>query len=214
MLKNVKKILLEKKLKGYKDLDLNLSNEFVITRGKTNEEEDYLASKILDKWEVEILKYCGKLSNRVNIRNYSRPARKFIPGVMLKSNYMETTFPRVCIYIDVSSSMGDKPTDILFKLRRMYPLLVKLKADFFAFNTNILKIDLFKPLHFGGDTNIANVLNKINEDNKYDLNIIISDCLDNYNIKEVKKNTLFITNNYNVNIVNTNQYVRLIYSSF
>jgi predicted metal-dependent peptidase len=215
LLERIDRILLKKQLSAYKGLDLRVSNEFVITRESTNEKEDYFASKILDNWEIEILKYCGKLSNRVNIQNYSRPARKFIKGVMLKSSYKEITLPRVCIYIDVSSSMKDKPMDILFKLRRMYPLLVKLKADFFTFNANILKIDLFKSLNFGGDTNINNVLNKINEDNKYNLNIIISDCLDNYNIKGVNKNTLFITNNIDVTKVeNANHYVRLVYSSF
>lgn len=129
-------------------------------------------------------------------QTYSRPNRRFHSNELLLKGYKHTkTIKEIAIYLDTSGSMNSNfVSDMFTTLKTIYQTT---HFKFYQFDNYVQTVDLKNAtgLYTGGGTYINGVLRHI-EDNKHDVSIMITDCEDNFSLKNVKSELMIFTNNY------------------
>ena len=129
-------------------------------------------------------------------RTYTRPSRRVaLQNNMLAPGYKHyKNINKISIYLDVSGSMPHYLVETLYKTLKL--LYKTVTFDFYTFTTSIEKIDIKNTsyIYTGGGTDINKVLKNI-ETEKQDTAILITDCEDNFSLKNVKSNLMIYTNN-------------------
>ena len=132
---------------------------------------------------------------RARHRTYNRPSRRInLSNDMVAAGYMHNkTVNKIQVYLDVSGSMNDDLVSNLFGvLKNLYK---KVPFDFYTFNHFIQKVDIGNTnmIYTSGGTDIQAVLNTIKAQ-KQDAAILITDCDDNFSLKNVDYNLMIYTN--------------------
>lgn len=131
-------------------------------------------------------------------RSYNRPSRRIqLSNNMVAAGYKNyKDINKIQIYLDVSGSMNENLVSNLFGvLKNLYR---RVPFDFYTFNHYIQKIDIDKisTIYTSGGTDIQLVLDTI-KNQKQDAAILITDCNDQFSLKNVNYNLMIYTNDKN-----------------
>lgn len=131
-------------------------------------------------------------------RSYNRPSRRIqLSNNMVAAGYKNyKDINKIQIYLDVSGSMNENLVSNLFGvLKNLYR---RVPFDFYTFNHYIQKIDIDKTstIYTSGGTDIQAVLDTI-QNQKQDAAILITDCNDQFSLKNVNYNLMIYTNDRN-----------------
>ena len=131
-------------------------------------------------------------------RSYNRPSRRIqLSNNMVAAGYKNyKDINKIQIYLDVSGSMNESLVSNLFGvLKNLYR---RVPFDFYTFNHYIQKIDIDKTstIYTSGGTDIQLVLDTI-KNQKQDAAILITDCNDQFSLKNVNYNLMIYTNDKN-----------------
>ena len=129
-------------------------------------------------------------------RTFTRPSRRInLSNGMVAAGYKNSKIVnKIQVYLDVSGSMNPMLVSNLFGvLKKLYS---KVTFDFYTFNHYIQKIDMASTdvIYTNGGTDIQAVLDTI-ASQKQDAAILITDCNDNFSLKNVDYNLMIYTNN-------------------
>jgi predicted metal-dependent peptidase len=123
------------------------------------------------KWDIDLTLNIGKLIKRVEQKNYLRPSRTEVKGLLLPRCEKETLIPLIHLYVDVSGSMQNTLPIVIDSLLNIKNRLKEYKAKYYSFNTviNEVKEDDLVNLFASGGTEFKGVIDGA------DLHIIITD---------------------------------------
>lgn len=142
-------------------------------------------------------------------RTYTRPSRRLTSSEFVMPGYKQyKNVNKIDIYLDTSGSMSTALVDNLFAtLKTLYQ---STKFNLYQFDYEITKVDLEKrdSIRVGGGTNIQKVLDKITKENA-DHSIVITDCYDNFSLRNITNDLMIFTNN--TGFKSDNEKVRLTY---
>jgi predicted metal-dependent peptidase len=176
----------------FESMGKKASKELEDTLGVQKKDSDVQWMDLLTAMRIE----SGRLVERQIQHNYRRPSRRpEFPGVILPSSRHTTEVPKIDVYIDVSGSMGDNPVTIFAGLKSILAHMSVYKPTFYTFNTDIQKIDIRSDSFYcGGGTDIGKVISKIKTE-KPDLSILITDCEDSVEKRDIPPNVIVVSNN-------------------
>lgn len=142
-------------------------------------------------------------------QTYTRPNRRIQSSAyVLKGTKRTKTLKEISIYLDTSGSMSQIFVDDMYNtLKKLYKTT---KFKLFTFDNCVYSVDMSKNTspYTSGGTDIKGVLRHIKTTNS-DVTIMITDCEDNFTLKDVTSDLLIFTNNKSV--VNRNPKVKLAY---
>lgn len=142
-------------------------------------------------------------------RTYARPSRRFQSPAYVVPGYKHyKNVNKIDVYLDTSGSMSESLVSELFTTLKT--LHQSTEFNLYQFTTYIEKVDLKnkQSIYTGGGTNIQKVLDKIQTENA-DHCIVITDCEDNFSLKNITQPLMIFTNNHR--FISDNSNVRLTY---
>lgn len=142
-------------------------------------------------------------------RTYARPSRRHQSNDYILPGYKHyKNINKVNVYLDTSGSMSESLIAELYSTLRV--LHKTTPFNLFQFTTNIYSIDIDtkKDIYVGGGTDIQKVLNKI-ESEHAEYSIVITDCNDQFSLKNITQPLMIFTNDTRFKSDNSN--VKLAY---